>query len=171
MRRWHSLIDLTGRVSARLAAVLMYVLLAQILAEIVFSGVFRIELSFNYELSTYNLAAIATLGMSQALASNIHIRVTVVQRVLPRRLGWQLEIVATAASVVIAVYLAFSMAALAYRSWLSNVQSFYPSETPLAVPQTLLAIALGLFALSVVSRLGQLVANPSMFSHESGMGE
>lgn len=171
MRRLHSLIDGAGRASGRLAALLMYVLLAQIAVEIVFGGIFRMELGFNYELSTYNLAVIAALGMSQALASNVHIRVTVVQRALPRRLGWLLEVVATAASVVIAVFLASAMVGLAYRSWVSNVQSFYPSETPLVLPQALLALAFCLFALSVLSRLARLVADPSLASHESGMGE
>ncbi len=171
MGRLHSMIDLAGRASARLAAFLMYLLLAQMGAEIIIGGIFRTELRFNYELSTYNLAVIAALGMSQALASNTHIRVVVVQRALPARLGWLLEVVATAVSVAISAFLAYAMSALAYRSWLSGAQSFYPSETPLVVPQSLLAIAFCLFTLSVLSRLGRLIADPSTTSYESGNGE
>ncbi len=70
-----------------------------------------------------------------------------------------LDLLCTLAALLIASVLAYGMLELAVRSWQRGSVSYFVMQTPLAIPQGLLAVAALLLALALLARALRLVIN------------
>jgi TRAP-type C4-dicarboxylate transport system permease small subunit len=110
------------------------------------------------EYSAY-LCAIALFGGSGfALRQGAHIRVGVVLNFLPRGLQRAVDLACTAVALVVAGILCGALAELALRSHELRSVSYYAMQTPLWVPQGLLAASVAILVLALAARLARLAA-------------
>lgn len=143
-----ALIARLERVTLAGAMVWLAALFALGLAEIL-ARLFGRSLSFATEYAGYLTALSFTWGLGPALAADAHVRVTVA----PARWDW----LALPMSLMTAAILALAVALWAVDSALLGARSYFPSRTPLAIPQALMAWGLIMLALSLVR---QMAARP-----------
>ena len=131
---------------------------ALILTEIFCRTVLNISLSFAWEYSAYFLAVSIFLAAAFTLRTGGHVRVMLLSQNVPPRTAHWLDLLATVAGAVIAGWLAWSLAAFAWRSWATGSTSATIDETPLVYPQGAMAFGAVLLALQLVARTIRLLA-------------
>lgn len=153
MRATIALIDRLSKVGAVVAAGLLVLVLVGLSAELVLRGMFDISISFAWEYAGYALAIMLFAGAAYTLRSGSHIRVSFLLNVKARRFGHALDFAGTLFGLACTVYLAYAMVLVAVKSGIGNSVSSLPSETPLVIPQALLAAGTVLLALQMFARL------------------
>ena len=149
-------IDRVCLFAAAAAAVLLSVLFFLGLTEIVLRSAFRISLPFAVEYAGYLLVLVLFLGSGWTLAQGGHIRVTLLTEHVSQRFAHRLDIVCTAIALFIAGLWTVSMIDFAVGTWQRGTVSYFASETPLAIPQGLLAVGPCVLALALFARLVRL---------------
>ncbi|UCE30270.1 MAG: TRAP transporter small permease subunit [Burkholderiales bacterium] len=155
------MIDRLTAAGAAFAAACCAVLAAMLITEVIATSGFDWSQPWAVEYGAY-LCAITLLGGSgYAVRHASHIRVWVVLSYLPQPLAKALDFACTLAALAIASILAYGMVELAWRSWERDSVSYFVMETPLAIPQALLAVASLLLALALLARaLRFLIGEP-----------
>ena len=110
-------LDALSRYCGYVAAVLVVGIAALILTEVLCRTVLNISLSFAWEYSAYFLAVSIFLAAAFTLRTGGHVRVMLLSQNVPPRTAHWLDFVATVAGIVIAGWLAWSLAAFAWQSW------------------------------------------------------
>ena len=151
-------LDALSRASGYVAAVLVVGIAALILTEVFCRTVLNISLSFAWEYSAYFLAVSIFLAAAFTLRTGGHVRVMLLSQNVPPRVAHWLDFVATLGGVVIAGWLAWSLAAFAWKSWATGSTSATIDETPLVIPQAAMAFGAVLLTLQLVARAIRLVA-------------
>jgi TRAP-type C4-dicarboxylate transport system permease small subunit len=129
--------------------------------EIASRGLFNHSIPIAFEFSRYMLAMTMFLGSSWALRDGGHIRVTLL---------FEVEFVATTFALGVSLYLSRAIIVFTATTYERGSRSFYPSETPLAWPQTALAIGIALISLALLARLIRIVINEPTESSKAGAG-
>lgn len=151
-------LDALSRACGYFAALLVVGIVALILAEIFCRTVLNISLSFAWEYSAYFLAVSIFLAAAFTLRTGGHVRVMLLSQNVPPRTAHWLDVVATAGGTLIAGWLAWSLAAFAWRSWATGSTSATIDETPLVYPQAAMAFGATLLTLQLVARAIRLLA-------------
>lgn len=141
-----------------LAAGVLIAAIALLMAtEIFMRSVVDAPLSFSWEYSAYAMATVFFLGAAYALRAGGHVRVSLLQQMLPRWATRPLEIVVTLAGLAITSYVAWAAIRFAAMSFERGTTSFTPTKTPLYLPQSLVALGLVILAAQFVARLLRLI--------------
>ncbi|MFL5313929.1 MAG: TRAP transporter small permease subunit [Microvirga sp.] len=117
-----------------------------------------------WEYSSYLMAATFTFGAAMTLRAGGHIRVSLVLAHLspgPRRL---LEIGASVAAAAFTGFLAWSMVKFAFASF-SRGQTSYASDTPIWLPQAVIAFGMLLLTLQFAARSVRAVLGLPLEDH------
>ena len=139
-----------------LAAVLLAVLAGMMLAELGARNLLGRSLHVTWELSGYCMGGVFFLGAASALRHGDHVRVGIVLEAAgPRTARW-IDLAATGAGLLVALYLAFSLGALSARSLVGDVRSWSGFRFPLWAPQAILALGAALLALQLAARAVRL---------------
>lgn len=172
VRRACAVIDALNLGGAVFAAFCCALLAVMLIVEVVVTSGFAWSQPWAVEYAAY-LCGITLLGGSgYALRHSSHIRVQVALTWLPRRPAIALDFLCTLAAILVTSVLAFGLAELAMRSWDRDSRSYFVMQTPLAIPQGLLAIACVLLLLALVARaLRILVGDPPDLAEERAAGE
>lgn len=149
-------LDAISRWAAAIGALLVFGIAGLIISEIIARSVFSASLSFAWEYAAYFYASAVFLGAAYTMRTGGHVRVALLRGVLPERGQHIMEIVATAIGALFSVYLASALVQFAFRSYSRGSTSPTIEATPLAIPQSVLAIGAVLLALQMVSRLARL---------------
>lgn len=150
--------DGLSRFGALCAGICLAALVAMDGAEVILRTFFATSLSFVVEYNGYLLAAVLLGGCGQAIREGGHIRVAMLPQFLSARAARMLDVACNLVGIFLAGYLCVAMAMLAIGSFRYGTVSFYASSTPLAYPQTVVALMLAIFALSLVARLVRLLS-------------
>jgi TRAP-type C4-dicarboxylate transport system permease small subunit len=151
-------IDRLCDLGAWVAAAACFALALMLIAEVALTSLAGWSQPWAVEYSAY-LCAIALFGGSgYALREGAHIRVGVVLGLVPARLRRAVDIACTAVALAVAGILCGALADLALRSRALNSVSYYAMQTPLWVPQGLLAASVAILALALAARLARLAA-------------
>jgi TRAP-type C4-dicarboxylate transport system permease small subunit len=138
--------------------------------EIASRGLFNHSIPIAFEFSRYMLAMTMFLGSSWALRDGGHIRVTLLFEVLKPKSRRIVDFVATTFALGVSLYLSRAIIVFTATTYERGSRSFYPSETPLAWPQTALAIGIALISLALLARLIRIVINEPTESSKAGAG-
>ncbi|MFQ5348580.1 MAG: TRAP transporter small permease subunit [Rhodothalassiaceae bacterium] len=149
--------DRLCRLGAGLAALALALVFVLGMAEIIARALFATSLGIALEFSGYLTAAALLLGAGEALRQENHIRITLLRDRLPPRGGRILDLAAAFAGLAVAGFLALAIARYALVSFLLDARSYFPTATPLWLPQALLALGAAILATALVARLLQLV--------------
>lgn len=151
-----ALIDTITKLAAWAAAALLAALFLLGLAEIALRNLAAVSLPFAVEYAGYMTAAVLLLGSGWCLRTGGHIRVTLLaQRVRPET-AWALDMAASLFGLAIAGYFALALIGYAAEMMALGTRSYYPSQTPLAWPQLVLAAGPAVLALAFLARLIRL---------------
>jgi TRAP-type C4-dicarboxylate transport system permease small subunit len=121
--------------------------------EMIARAAFNHSFAFAWEYAAYGLGILIFGGLGWTLRTGGHIRVTVLESLLPPKAHWLVEWIANFVGAVLATLLAAAMVWLCQSSFVDQSRSFLATETLLYVPQVFIALgALG-FALQVWLRL------------------
>ena len=153
--------DSLSRIVAAAAAIVTVSIAVVIISEIIARSVFNYSFSFAWEYSAYAMGIAMFCGAAFTLRTGGHIRVSLLQSVLPDNAIYGVDIVCTVLGVCISGILAYSLAMLAWGSFISGSASPTISATPLIIPQGLIALGAGLLALQMLARLIRLIIKES----------
>lgn len=145
-------IDAVCLAGALTAAALLLVLFTLGLTEIILRSVFTYSLPIAVEYIGYLLVLVMFLGSGWTLSKGGHIRVTLLSERLSPAHGRTLDLACTAIGIVIAGFLSVSLIQFAWGTFVRGIVSYFPSETPLAYPQALLAIGPCILTLALIGR-------------------
>lgn len=150
-------IDALCRASAWLAAIALAVMGLLGMVEILSRWWFNHSLQFAFEYSAYMLAFIMFGGSAWALKEGGHIRVNLIMQPLGPVARRAVDMVATVFALGISTYLSIASVRFTARTYELGSVSYFPSETPLAWPQTAFTFGLCLLTLALLARLIRLV--------------
>ncbi len=142
----------TGAFLAALSIALLFILgLSEILLR-TFAG-YSLPVSLEY--SGYLVAFSFFLGLGWTLSEGKHIRLALFEKQLgPARM---LDLTATLLALVIVTVFTIALITWAAGSYTKGTVSFFPSATPLWIPQAIFSIGPFILTLSVLGRLLRLV--------------
>lgn len=150
-------IDLLTRLAAWLAAMLLAALFLIGFAELVARALFGQSLGFALEYSGYLVAQALLLGSGRALTTGGHIRISLLLDRLSARARATLDFAATAAAFAAAAMLALALIRYTAETAALDARSYFPSATPLWIPQALLAAGPTVLALALLARMIRLL--------------
>ncbi len=144
LRLFVRLLDRLGR-----AALAFLFLLSMF--ELVARAAFGASLGVGIEYGGYLLIAALLLPSGETLLAGRHIRLTLITERLPATDGEALTLAADIIGLFLSLLLAFALGGEALASFLGNARSYFPSATPLYLPQVVATLgALGLAAAFVL---------------------
>ena len=120
------------------------------------------------EYSSYMLAILMFGGSAWALREGGHIRVTLLFQALGPRMRRAVDFGATLFGFGIAVFLARAFIGFTAGTYRRGSVSYFPSETPLAWPQTAVGFGIVLISLALFARLIRLVIKEAPESAAAG---
>lgn len=127
------------------------------MAEILSRWWFNYSLQFAFEYSAYMLAFIMFGGSAWALSEGGHIRVNLIMQPLGPTGRRIVDLVGTTFALGVSVYLSIASVQFTARTYVLGSVSYFPSETPLAWPQTALTFGICLLTLALSARLIRLL--------------
>lgn len=157
LRRLLALIDRLSRLDGWLGAACLAALTALMLANIAVRALSNVlpwvpaDIPVAWEYSSYLMAATFTFGAAMTLRAGGHIRVVLILAHVPPGLRRALEIAASLAAAAFTGFLAYAMVRFAWASF-SRGQTSYASDTPVWLPQAVVAFGILLLALQFVGR-------------------
>lgn len=157
MRRVLALVDDIGRYSAYVAALLVVGIAVLILAEIFSRNVLNISLSFAFEYSAYFMATAIFLAAAFTMRTGGHVRVSILSNAVPPEMARGVDVVATIIGTVVAIILAYAMISFAWKAGITGRTSPTIDETPLVIPQGLIAFGTLMLALQMVARIVRMI--------------
>jgi len=143
-------IALIGRIekaAAVLAAAALAALFLLGLAEVVLRTLFAYSIPISLEYSGYLVAASFMLGSGWTLSQGRHVRLALFEG---RK---EIDLLATLAALGLSTGLSYGLAAWAWGSFVKGDVSFFPSATPLWIPQSVLALGALVLSLALLKRL------------------
>lgn len=149
--------DRFAHIGAMVAALACFALAAMLIVEVVTTSFFAWSQPWSVEYSTYFLAATLFLGSGWTLRKGGHIRVSALFSLLPTKFVWLVDLLGTGFATGVITFAAYALVEQALRTYSLGSRSYFPSETLLVFPQTMLAIAFVMLALAMVSRLVRLL--------------
>lgn len=150
-------IDMVCAIGAAVAAIGCAVMAIMLVTEVIATSFFNWSQPWAVEFSGYSLLTVFFAGSGWALRQGAHIRVTLVTQVLPLRAAWAMDVLASFGALIVTSYASYALIRYAWRSAELGSVSTYLSQTPLALPQGLLAVSFVLLALALFARLVRLL--------------
>lgn len=149
-------ISAAEKTGAFLAALSIALLFFLGLAEIILRTLVGYSLPISLEYSGYLVAFSFFLGLGWTLAQEKHIHLSLIEGKLGPEGIRALDLWATLLGLVIATVLTIALITWALGSYGKGTVSFFPSATPLWIPQSIFAIGPLILSLSLLGRLIRL---------------
>jgi len=159
LRGYLAFSDRTSRAAETLAVLLLYGFCALMLAEVFARGFLGTSLAMSWEFSAFAMAGVFLLGAGPAMRHGAHVRVTLVQGMLPPRGQRVLEVVAVLGAIACAALLCWIFTSLFLNSWAKDLRQSSYTATPLIWPHGLAMLGSAQFVLDLVARLIRTLLN------------
>lgn len=137
---------------AAVAALACLALAVMLIIEVITTSFFQYSQPWSVEYSGYLLAATLFAGAGWTLGRGGHIRVNALIEMLPPAIVRLADLAATVFALAIAAYVTMATTENALRSLELGSVSYYPSRTPLWMPQAVLAAGWAILALGLLAR-------------------
>lgn len=143
--------------AAALAAACLLLMAILMMGEVIARSVFSKSLVFSWEFSGYLMGATFLFGAAYTLRSDGHVRVSLLAEHVPRGVARGLDYFSTLVGIVVTAYILYALCDLTYSSFKRDIVSFTPTQTPLIIPQGVLAAGALLLFLQMFARFIRLV--------------
>ncbi len=161
-------VDALCRWAAYASAAVLAALFVLGFVEIISRKLLNYSIPIALEYSQYMLAILMFGGSAWALREGGHIRVTLLFQALSPRARHVVDFAATVFAFGIALFLARAFIGFTVGTYQRGSLSYFPSETPLAWPQTAMAVGISLISLALFARLIRLVIGEAPESAAAG---
>ncbi|RMH48932.1 MAG: TRAP transporter small permease, partial [Alphaproteobacteria bacterium] len=151
-------IDMVCAIGAGLAAAACLALAVMLIVEVISTSFLAWSQPWAVEYSGYLLAATLFAGAGWTLGQGGHVRVSVLIQLIPPRGQRIADLMATVFALGLAIFVDVYLVENAWRSHLRGSVSYYPSATPLWMPQAVLAFGWVVLALGLAGRAIRLLA-------------
>ncbi|MEM7570841.1 MAG: TRAP transporter small permease [Pseudomonadota bacterium] len=148
------LCDAAGLLSAGYIALLAILSIAEIFCR----NVLSLSLPFATEYAGYLVILSLLTGLGWAMKEGAHIQVLLVRGRLPERLGKQVDMATSILALLVSTFFAIALWRFGLVTLARGTLSYFPSQTPLAIPQLLMAIGPTTLALACAARIMRLHA-------------
>ncbi len=135
------------------AALGLLILVLLLVVDLFGRNLFGFTTTFANEWSSFVNGAVIMLAAPLALLKGDHIRVELVLMLRSRRLRRILTLLADAICVLVAAYLCYAIAAMAWESLVNDRRSTWVMRTPLWIPQAALAAGAAALVLAALHHL------------------
>lgn len=152
-----------------LAAVYLAALALLALSEIISRNVFSYSIPFAVEYAGYLVILVLLTGLGWAFKDGAHIRVSLIADRLPGAPRRRLDAAATVVGLMVSSVLAFALWEFAITTALRGTVSYFPSQTPLALPQLLMTVGPTTLALACLARLLRLHVGEEISQDEDAL--
>ncbi|MDR5815547.1 MULTISPECIES: TRAP transporter small permease [unclassified Caballeronia] len=155
-------IDTLARLDGWLGALCLFLLCLLMIAGIVVRTLSSVvswlpkDIPIAWEYSSYLMAVTFTFGAALTLRAGGHIRVRVLLSNASPAVVTALECISSAAGLAFATFFSIAMTHFSYQAYTLDERSL-ASNTPLWIPEALVAFGAMLLALQLLARLGQLL--------------
>jgi len=146
------LIDRLCEAGAAFAALACTLLAAMLIFESFSTAALGWSQPWAVEYGSYLCAFTLLSGSGYALTRGAHIRVRIALEYLPAGAGRVLDLACTLVALTVVSLLVSGLIDLAYRSHVRGSVSYYVMQTPLWIPQSLLAMSAVLLWLAIAAR-------------------
>ena len=165
-------VDAISNAAAAAAAACLGAMTLLMLAEVVARNVFAQSLTFSWEFSGYLMGAVFFFGAAYTFRTGGHVRVSILSETLSAPAARGLEYATTLVGLAITGFLFHAILDLLLSSYSRGIKSFTPMETPLILPQGVLALGALLLLLQMVARLIRLLRGeaPDIPADEAVLG-
>lgn len=143
--------------AAALAAACLLSMAILMMGEVVARSAFAQSLVFSWEFSGYLMGAAFLFGAGYTLRSGGHVRVSLLAEHVPSGVARALDYFSTLVGVAVTAYILYALCDLTYSSFTRDIVSFTPTQTPLIIPQGVLAVGALLLFLQMLARLIRLI--------------
>ena len=150
------LIEKIENAGAFLAATTLALMFLLGLAEIIMRTFFETSIRVSLEYSGYLVAFSFFLGLGWTLSEDKHIRLALFSGKLSPGGEKLLEFLAVLFSMAVSSVLTIGLIAWAWGSYTKGTVSFFPSATPLWIPQAIFSVGPLILSLSLLGRLLRL---------------
>tara|TARA_B100000674_G_C37772622_1_gene883252 strand:- start:129 stop:683 length:555 start_codon:yes stop_codon:yes gene_type:complete len=168
MARIIFILDKTCLFGAVMACLACLFLASMLMFEVVASSFFSYSQPWAVEYSGYLLAIILFAGSGYTLSQGGHIRVNVILQFLNEQTFKKIDVLVTLFALLIALFATNALVENTLRSIELGSVSYYPTRTPIWMPQALLSLSWCLLCCGLTSRLLRLVFNLSKTEHIEG---
>jgi TRAP-type C4-dicarboxylate transport system permease small subunit len=154
-------IDTLAKLDGWLGALCLFLLCALMIAGIAVRSLSNViswlpkDIPIAWEYSSYLMAVTFTFGAALTLRAGGHIRVRVFLSNASPAVVAALEIISTVAGLAFATFFSIAMTHFSWQAYVADERSL-ASNTPLWIPEALVAFGAMLLALQLLARLGQL---------------
>lgn len=159
LRAFLAFSDKTSSAAETLAVILLYGFCGLMLAEVFARGFVGTSLAMSWEFSAFGMAGVFLLGLGPAMRRGAHVRVTLVQGMLPPKGKRLLEIIAILGAVICAAVFFWIFLQLFLNSWVKDLRQSSYTATPLIWPHGLAVLGSAQFVLDLVARLIRTLLN------------
>ena len=168
MRAILKTLDAVCLFGAAAAAIGCGVMAVMLIIEVITTSFLSYSQPWVVEYSGYLLAATLFAGAGWTLGQGGHIRVNLVLQWLSPRIFRSVDLVVTVFALGVAAYVTMAVVENAMRSFELGSVSYYPSRTPIWIPQSVLAFGWVVLCLGLAGRLLRLIiGEPAELSEES----
>jgi len=151
---WIDRFNFLGACVAAAACALLSVIL---LVEVLGASVLAWSQPWAVEYASYLCAFVLLSGSGYALRHGAHIRVAVVLAHLPTRLARALDVLCTLCALYISGLLTVGLIEQAWRSHVRLTVSYFVMQTPMWIPQAMVALGAFMLWLALLARLVRLI--------------
>lgn len=156
IERLCKIIDLTCDAAGILTACYVAALALLAMAEILCRNLLSYSIPFATEYAGYLVILTMLTGLGWAMKESAHIQVSLARSRLAKRLGRQLDMAMALLGVLVSSFFAFAIWRFAGLTFERGTLSYFPSQTPLAIPQMLMAIGPTTLALACFAKVLRL---------------
>lgn len=156
-----SALDALYRLAAGLAAACLVTIALMVIAQVLGRVIDGVRKAFGFdplgllvpslaEIAGFLLVGASFLALASTLRRGDHIRVSILLQLVPKRAARFLNLWCLAIALSLAGYFTWHAAWLAYDSLIYNEVSFGIVPVPLWIPQSVMTVGLGVFAVSLL---------------------
>jgi len=171
MRGVLRVIDVLCGAGAALAALACLALAVMLIIEVITTSFFAWSQPWAVEYSGYLLAPTLFAGAGWTLSRGGHIRVAVLLDLMPPGMLRAVDLVCSVAALAVTAYVTQAVTQNTLRSFELGSVSYYPSRTPVWIPQMVLTAGWALLTLGFVARILRLIAGEAPETDPAGQAD
>ena len=168
MEKLSNILDKVCFYGAVLACTSCAALAVMLIVEVITTSFFSYSQPWAVEYSGYLLVATLFAGSGWTLGQGGHIRVSILLQFLNSDYLRLIDLVISVLALGLLVYIEVALIENTYRSYERGSLSFYPSRTPVWLPQLILALSWLLLLVGLITRILRLIVKlPTEYKDES----
>ena len=172
LQRYTRLIERLASIALFFGTIALFGILLLILSEVFARNALNHSIHFSWDFSGYLMGAMFMLAAARALRAGVHVRVTALCELMPRKVRWLMDLAACLIGLLMVALMLWAIGSMAWLSYVRGTTSATVSLTPLWIPQTTMMVGVAILFLQMLATTLQVLSgNELTFSDSDPAGE